>query len=436
MRSLIKGFIFRIIFTVAGFLVSLLIAKLAGVDHFGVLSLMIVNAAFIQIVTGLGTDAAIVWHGISGRLEDRNKIFSFTFYTAFLQLLLFGVSAFLFFRYTGKTILSGETHTGIFYIELLYFTGLIVTEKYTALFYSQQMATLCNKLLAVVSSILLLSFLILLFFIPGLAANNPALVFGIFVFVPGIVLLLFYHGRFKPVLIKANRDGVNSFANFSFIVLITNVIQFIAFRADFWFIDYFHGKGDVGIYSQASRFSQMLWIIPGVLAGLIVPALRNEKNKLSVTELASVCRLLFFTHVFLAVIISAGAFIIYQYILPTDFFYGYPSLLLMMPGYIIFTITTVLAAFFSANRLLKINLLGSSLCCILMLSLDIILIPKLSFTGAAIANMIAYTITTVFFIAVFRKQSGLPIKEYFKLQKSDLKMLLTIFSERKNEKIE
>lgn len=423
MRLLIKGFIFRIIFTGTGFLVSLFIAKLAGTDTFGVLSLMIVNAALIQIVTGMGTDAAIVWHGISDESGDRNKIFSFTAYTALLQFFLFAVSAFLFFKYTGKTILSGESDTSVFYIELLYFTGLILTEKYAALFYSQQMAALCNKLLAVASSILLLLFFGFFFFLPGAVADMPAGVLSIFVFVPGMVLLLYYHGTFRPVLKKVSRERVSSFANFSFIVLVTNLIQFIAFRADFWFIDYFHGKGDVGIYAQASRFSQILWIVPGVLAGLIVPALRSEKSKLSVEELVSVCRILFFTHFLFAVIISAVAGIIYLYFLPGDFLNGFPALLLMMPGYIIFTITTVLAAFFSANRLLKINLLGSSLCCVIMLTLNILLIPKFSFIGAAIANLFAYSITSVYFIMISHRRSGIALREYFIIRKSDWRFL-------------
>lgn len=424
MRFLIKGFIFRIIFTGTGFLVSLFIAKLAGAGAFGVLSLMIVNAALIQIVTGLGTDAAIVWHGISDERGDRNKIFSFTVYTILLQFLLFGVSAFLFFRYTDKTILSGESHTSIFYVELLYFTGLILTEKYAALFYSQQMAELCNKLLAVASSILFLLFLGFFFYLPNLVADRPAVVLSIFVFVPGMVLLLFYHGKFRPVLKKISKEGMNSFANFSFIVLVTNLIQFLAFRADFWFIDYFHGKGDVGIYAQASRFPQILWIIPGVLAGLIVPALKNEKNKLSVEGLVSVCRILFFTHFLFAVIIMASAGILYLYFLPVDFLDGFPALLLMMPGYIIFTITTVLAAFFSANRLLKVNLLGSSLCFVIMLTLNILLIPKFSFIGAAIANLFAYSITSVYFIMISHRRTGIAVRDYFIIRKSDLKLFV------------
>lgn len=434
MKFLIKGFISRIIFIAAGFLVSLLIAKLAGADHFGIISLMIVNAGFIQIVSGLGTDAAIVWHGISGKPGDSNKIFSFTVYTTLLQLLLFVVSAFLFFKYSGTTILSRERGSSIFYAELLYFSGLVITEKYAALFYSQQIAALCNKILALISSGLLFILLIVLFLSPRLVINNPEWVLSIFVFIPAIVLLFFYHGKFNPVLKKISRNTVNSFAHFSLIVLVTNLIQFIAFRVDFWFIDYFHGKADVGIYAQASKFSQMLWIIPGVFAGLIIPALKNAKDKLSVAELVSICRLLFFAHIFFAVLLAAGAFLLYQFFLPDDFFNGFSALLLMMPGYIFFIITTVLAAFFSANRLLKVNLLGSSLCCVLIIILDVLLIPGFSYTGAAIANLIAYTITTIFFIAAFRKQTGLLMQDYFKWRKSDLKILLIKFLEQQNGK--
>ncbi len=423
MKLLINGFLFRIIYTIAGFLVSLLIAKLTGVSSFGMLSLMIVNGAFIHILTGLGTNAAIVWHGVSEEMGDKNKVFSIAVYTALLQFCLFVISAFLFFQVTGSTILSGEQGTTFFYIELLYFTGLILTEKYSALFYSQQMAPLCNKLLAVSSSILLLTGIALFFFLPETIVNNPAIVFSFFIFIPAIVLFISYHIKLKPVLARINNRSINSFVNFSFIVFISNIIQFIAFRADFWFINYFQGKEDVGIYAQASRFSQMLWIIPGVLAGLIVPALKNKKNKLSVEELVAICRLIFFTHIFLGIIVTAGAFIIYQYFLPEDFFSGFSAMLLMLPGYIIFTITTILAAFFSANRLLRINLLGSSLCCVLIIALDMLLIPAYSFTGAAIANLVAYTLTTVFFIILSHRKIGLPIKDYFIIRKSDFRLL-------------
>ena len=145
---------------------------------------------------------------------------------------------------------------------------------------------------------------------------------------------------------------------------------------------------------------------------------------------------MFYTHIVLAGIVALGSYVLYIFFLPHNFFSGFSALLLMMPGYLFFTITTILASFFSAYRLLKINLLGSSICFVVMLTLDMLLIPKLSFTGAAIANLAAYIVTTAFFIFTTRQQTGVTVSEYFNISKSDFKPFSAIFRVSKKEEIE
>src|SRR6187200_1554948 len=139
----------------------MLIAKLAGASQFGTLSLIIVNAALIHIITGLGTDAAIVWHGVAGTNYDRNKIFSFTLLTAAIQLLFFYIIAILGYLFLGHTLLGSSLDLRIFFAEIVYFTGLVLMDKFLSLYYSQHEARLCNKLLSVVSVILLVVVLII-----------------------------------------------------------------------------------------------------------------------------------------------------------------------------------------------------------------------------------------------------------------------------------
>jgi hypothetical protein len=79
LRVLIKGGLYRILFMGFNFLVGLFIAAISGAETFGVISLMVVNAAVFSIVSGLGADSAIVWHGASQKLNSE-KIFSFTFF--------------------------------------------------------------------------------------------------------------------------------------------------------------------------------------------------------------------------------------------------------------------------------------------------------------------------------------------------------------------
>ena len=419
MHILLRGFAFRVIFIGIGFLISLLIAKLAGASQFGSLSLMIVNAAFIYIITGLGTDAAIVWHGIAGKNYSRNKIFSFTIITAGIQLFFFYIIAILGFFFLGHTLLGGNFGLKIFLAEVVYFTGLVMAEKFTSLYYSQHDANRCNRILAIVSSVLFIGVVIIWIISPGYIAENPTWIYSLFIFIPAFVLMVSFLIAYKPAMKKISEEDYRSFSTFSAIVLLTNTIQFVAFRADYWIITLYYDHDVVGIYAQASKFAQMLWIIPGILAGLITPALKNEQQKLTEAGLLSVTRLSFYLHLLLSLLLVTAALIIYSLFLPVEYFNGFYALLIMLPGYLLFIITTLFAAYFSANRLLKINLYGSILCFVSIILLDFILIPIMSYKGAAIANLLAYSITTIYFIyqaLVFMKIS---LRDVFAIRRTD-----------------
>lgn len=419
MQLLLRAFIFRIIFTGIGFLISLLIAKLAGASQFGTLSLIIVNAAFIHIITGLGTDAAIVWHGVAGTNYDCNKIFSFTVITAAIQLLFFYIIAILGYLFLGHTLLGGSYDLRIFFAEIVYFTGLVLMDKFLSLYYSQQEAKLCNKILSIVSGLFFIAVLIIWRIRPVFIVDFPIWIYSLFVFVPSFILAFFFIIKFNPVFKNISQEEMRSFSSFSIIVLITNLIQFIAFRADYWLISIYYDHSSVGVYAQASKFAQLLWIIPGVLAGLLIPSLNNKDQKLSNSKFISLCRISFYIHLVIAVLLILVALIIYKLFLPSIYFDGFLSLLIMTPGYLIFTITTILAAYFSANRLLKINLIGSILCCVLMILVDLLLIPSLSYKGAAIANLIVYSITTAYFIFSSMSVTNVSFKDFFAIKKSD-----------------
>jgi O-antigen/teichoic acid export membrane protein len=182
----------------------------------------------------------------------------------------------------------------------------------------------------------------------------------------------------------------------------------------------------VGIYSQASKFAQLLWIIPGILAGLIIPALKNENQKLDEGVMLSLCRVSFYIHIILSFVVIAISLAIYLLFLPGIYFDGFFSLLVMIPGYLLFTTAIILAAYFSANRLLQVNLIGAVLCCIIIVLLDLLLIPAFSYKGAAIANLIAYSVTTAYFLYRSKQYLEVPFKKFFAIKRSDF----NLFSER------
>ena len=422
MQILLRGFIFRIIFTCIGFGVSLLIAKLAGADQFGTLSLMIVNAAFLYIITGLGTDAAIVWHGITGKNYNRNKIFSFTIITAAIQLSFFYIIAILGNLFLGHTLLGGSFELSIFFAEVVYFTGLVIIDKFLSLYYSQHEARLCNKIISIAAGILFIVIITIWIIKPGLIIKYPIWIFSLYTFIPAFILFFYFVVRFNPSFKRISQEEMRSFSSFSSIVLAANIIQYVAYRADYWLISIYYDHTTVGIYSQASKFAQLLWIIPGILAGLIIPALKNENQKLSEGALLSLCRVSFYIHIILSLIVIASSLAIYLFFLPGIYFDGFVSLLVMIPGYLLFTTAIILAAYFSANRLLRVNLIVSALCCIIIVSLDLLLIPAFSYKGAAIANLVAYSITTAYIIYRLKKYLNVSFKDFFAVKRSDFNL--------------
>ena len=306
-----------------------------------------------------------------------------------------------------------------FFAEIVYFTGLVLLDKFLSLYYSQQEARLCNKLLSFVSAILFLIILGIWIVDPLWIGQHPVWLYSLFIFIPAFVLACYFIIKFNPSIKSISQEEMKSFSSFSIIVLVTNIIQFIAFRADYWLISIFYDHAEVGVYAQASKFAQLLWIIPGILAGLVVPALKNADQKLTDANFMSVCRVTFYAHLFMSLVLIGISLLIYLFFLPKAYFEGFVSLLLMIPGYLLFVITTILAAWFSANRLLKVNLVGSVICCALMILVDVLLIPSLSYRGAAIANLVAYSITTIYFI--YRATSLLDVRsmDFFTIRRSD-----------------
>lgn len=419
MQLLLRGFIFRVIFTVIGFLISMLIAKLAGASQFGTLSLIIVNAALIHIITGLGTDAAIVWHGVAGTNYDRNKIFSFTLITATIQLLFFYIIAILGYLFLGQTLLGGSLDLRVFFAEIVYFTGLVLMDKFLSLYYSQHEARLCNKILSIVSGLLFLVVLIVWLIKPIYIVDFPIWIYSLFVFIPSFILAFFFIIKFNPAFKNISQEEMRSFSSFSFVVLITNLIQFVAFRADYWLISIYYDHTSLGVFAQASKFVQLLWVIPSIFTGLITPALKKENEKLTTEGLVSICRIMVFTHLILGFLLISLSAIIYKFFLPDVYYKGFFSLLIMLPGYLVYIVNIILAAYFSANRLLWVNLYGSILCCALMLLFDFLLIPRLNYIGAGIANLLTYSITIIFIIFQAKKFIKVAFKDFFIIKRSD-----------------
>ena len=398
MRVLIKGGLYRILFMGFNFLVGLFIAAISGTETFGVISLMVVNAAVFSIVSGLGADSAIVWHGASQKLNSE-KIFSFTFFSALFQVILFLIFSLLFYRMTSRLLLSQQPYFGFYFYELIYFSGLILIDKYTSLFYASHRMENCNRLLSGVTLVCMIIIVLIRYKI--LNINLPPFsLLCLTTFIQAVGLVILFHSvNSRLRIVKISTHDLRSLFNFSVVVFITNLVQFFAYRSDYWIINYFRSESELGIFSQANRFAQMLWVLPNILAAMLIPLIAAPGDDFNEKGVIRLVRVINYSNFLVIGVIMLIALLTYDLFLPASFSTGFFPLLLMIPGYYFFCINILLAAFFSSRRLLWVNLIGSSLCFIVIILADLMLIPAFGIQGAAIADSIAYS--AALFLASF-----------------------------------
>lgn len=92
-------------------------------------------------------------------------------------------------------------------------------------------------------------------------------------------------------------------------------------------------------------------------------------------------------------------------------------------GIVPFSITTILASYFGGTGMMRVNLLCSLIGFIICLLLDILLIPMYGNTGAALATIVSYFLSTSFIVYVYIKNTGSRLTDMILLKKEDLLLI-------------
>lgn len=403
--------ILNIIFTVGTVVVF---SRLCGPAGFGMFSLLLVNVALLNLVTSFGIDSSVTYHQASSSIVP-GKIFSFIYMVLFLQLLA-ALLVELIFHATHQTywILAGGSVRNLL-VALALLIAISLAEKYTSLFNGKQLFSLVSAILAVTNALIFLVFLVIYFFDKH---YPPADLIEIYVFAmvfQTLVLIVSYHTMTSTPLKWTRFSGADFkiFFSYSLLAFAANFLQFLAYRMDYWMIDYFSNEKALGIYALAVRLDQLFWILPLVFAGIIFPGVTASKNLYDHKPLLSLIRITNTINVALGLL----ALVVAPWLIPVLFGAEYQGSVaafsILLPGIVIFSIATLLAAWFAGMKDLKTNLTGSAICLAIIAVLDILLIPRLGINGASLASSIGYSITGFYFIYRYCSTTGNPVGAMF-----------------------
>ena len=200
--------------------------------------------------------------------------------------------------------------------------------------------------------------------------------------------------RFAPV----KSADLRLLFTYSIITLLSNSIQFLAYRIDYWFLDYYRDEKELGWYSLAVKLVQFLWILPVILAGIILPVVAASQRQVDKDRLLSILRILYTLNSLAAILLFLACGWLIPFLFGQAFDQSVLLFRVLLPGVLLFGGATIFASYFAGINRLWVNFFASVLCLSVIVVLDIILIPSMGMQGAAIASTIGYGITALYYI--------------------------------------
>lgn len=327
------------------------------------------------------------------------------------QVILVIITEFISWLATGHLFLFKTSNLQWAWIGPLYLISISVVEKFTALLYGQKRFTTVNKVL-LVSNIIMMTFFAVQYF---LDQSRPVVTyvaaFVLLNLLQALLLIILFRSESGRLLKfeSPGRQDAGNFFSYSVFAFVINIIQFLAYRVDYWILDHYRGDEALGWYSLAVRLSQLFWVLPILFAGIILPSVAGSHEGYEQSRMHALLRGLNLLNLLAGIIVFLVAPFIIPWLFGTEYTNSIGLLQLLLPGVILFCMATVLAAWFAGRKMLRVNFGGSLLCLAVILVLDILLIPELGAKGAAIASTTGYGVTGLYFLVIYCMINKVPV---------------------------
>ena len=313
-------------------------------------------------------------------------------------------------------------------------TGSMLISFFSALFFARKNFSLPNIILLFVNVLVLLIFFVTKEDANAFLNRNNFLYIYIFSFLAQGVLLafFFYTGYAKEqALVLPSQEEFKGLLRYSLLAMTGNVLTFLVFRSDYWFIDYFNRPAaELGNYIQVSKLSQLFFAIPTFLASAVFPISAAgeeglDRNIKTLSRVLAVAML-----VACAVLIATGAWL-FPLIFGADFGQMYIPFVLLTPGIIAICLAYPLAAYFAGRNKIMVNIYSSLFAFLFIVAGNSIFIPLYGIKAAAAVSSAGYIVLFVYLLQQFRKENYAPLRDFLWLHRHDLNWIKTLF--KKNE---
>ena len=410
---ILQNIFWRGMYFLSLFALNILIARHFKAAGSGWVFYLINNLSIILLITGISLESGAAYFASKNEISQP-KIAAFCFLWAFVATALS-----VFFLCFFQSFSSNDFDFRNLYLMACggYVLGFLLINYFSALFFAKQNFFLPNFIL-LCGNILIV--LLLIFSGESMVHGSRFVIIYFSSFLlEGLILVVVYFANshsFKDIGFLSFHE-IKKLLHYSLFALSANIIFFLVYRVDYWFVKIFCSENALGNYIQVSKLGQIFMLVPSMIAAIIFPKTASGLHAGISDSLQVLSRFLFNIYIIVIFVLIVSGQWLFPFLYGKSFNEMYYAFLLLSPGILSLSTLALLSAYFAGKNKLTVNLAGSIFSLAVIIAGDILLIPKFGIRAAAGVSSGGYICYLMYSMHIFRKEHKNSIINFFILRK-------------------
>ncbi len=423
-KNIASSYASQIINILLGFISSVFITRILGPTGRGEYALFINGLGIAVIFLGFGLPSAIIYFVSGDKVKPEKLLSSLLILNIVMAFAVIFILQLVFILRLQNFIFPANYQSGFYqFIFVIQFLITLINSALTAILNGRKHFVIISLVTVITTGTGTILYFLYYYRIINWSMEGFKLIIMLNLLLSFLqsIIIIYSYQRYVGIkfagFLKLNE--AKTLFTFSLVAYACNTIQFLSYRADLWFVDYYRNIATVGIYSLAVSLAQLMWILPNAIAGVLFSYIASCSREKAIEYT------LFFTKVsfYASLLMGVVAYTIFYFALPIIYGYQFESAVnligILFLGIVPFSIAIIFGSFFAGTGNLHHNLITSILGFCGAIFFYIILIPKFGSVGAAWASIISYNICTLYMFFAFNKLSGHKILNIFIINKQD-----------------
>lgn len=429
-RKISQNLIWRGLYLSSMLLSNILFARVLGANDSGAFFYIVNNVSLLILVAGFCLETSFVYFGSSQKIETGKLVVAGLTWSLFAGIAgwVFGLFAIPpgSFQYPGG-------------LWVLFAISFVLINYFSALYNTKDDFKTYNIILVLINLVFILG-LFIIDFIPQIVTKINSSVqpdisgwvtlgYIYTVILQGVIITVSWFIKNPTLRFNwPNKSDWVLLIKYALLSLSANIIFFLVYRIDYWFVNYFQQGDQLGNYIQVSKLGQLFIILPSMIAAVIFPATAQDLHSDVKNEMLRLCRIFFSAYLVIFLLLSFTGFWLFTWIFGPSFNQMYSAFAALSPGIIALSLQSLLAAWFAGKNKVRYNVYGALVALLLIIVFDLLLIPKYGINGAAVASSIGYIAYCAFSFYLLRKEDLFEGEISLIVNKTDIRWLKNVLN--------